>query len=108
MRGIGNYSGPRQPVAAPQQERRIGTLAVFQGDRAIVRFPGALAYAMPAHLFKSAGVAAGGHFAMVVTRDGQRVVDIRIEPHAEARQTLEGKALPKVYVRMDGKFSTRK
>ena len=111
MKGIGNYSGPRRPEAAGapaqlQQERRVGTLALFQGDRAIVRFPGALAYAMPARLFKAMSILPGSHFAMVITRDGAKVVDIRVEPHSEARPVAQGSSQPKVYVRDGDKFST--
>jgi hypothetical protein len=50
----------------------------------------------------------GSHFAMVITRDGAKVVDIKVEPHSEARPVVQGRSQPKVYVRDGDKFSTRR
>lgn len=104
MKGIGNYRAP-----APTEERRVGKVVMFKGNRAMVQFPGTLAFSMPADDFRQRGIVEGQHFVLIVRRLRGAVVERpRIEAHASARPMIDRKATPKVMVRDGKKLATRR
>lgn len=104
MKAIGNYR-----AATPTEERRVGEVVLFKGNRAMVRFPGTLAFSMPADDFRRLGITEGQHFVLIVRRLRGAVLERpRIEPHAPARPVIDRKATPKVMVRDGRKLATRR
>lgn len=102
MRGLGNYR------FRPQVERRLGTLVLFRGGKAVVRFHNGATYALPSEPLKKIGVKPKGRFVLIVTRVGGEVVDISVEPPPEARPPMPRRATPKVMVKDGRKLITRK
>jgi len=102
VKGLGNYS------FGSTVERKPGELVMYRGKQAAVRFHGGLTYAVPAQPLRNIGVKPGDRFTMVVVRRGKKVVEIRVEPMAQARPARPRHATPKVYRRDGRKVVTRK
>lgn len=87
----------------------MGKVVVFKGNRAMVQFPGTLAFSMPSDDFRRLGIVEGQHFVLIVRRLRGAVLERpRIEAHAPARPMIDRKATPKVMVRDGRKLATRR
>ncbi len=80
----------------------------FRGPQAVVRLADGRILTMPAEPLRKIGVAAQQRFVLVTIYSGRDVVDVRVERAAEARPKIEGRPMPKVYVREGLKVATRR